>query len=128
MSEQKRNVRDEAWAKNAPEYFVEGIAIMVETRDEARALLTRLNEREAELRGREQMLQEQREAFSAALVDMRAFANQIYGPDSELTKINTRLADLPRVGDVERRLDEHDGALSDLKSRVTELENQRKTA
>jgi hypothetical protein len=65
---------------------------------------------------------------------MKSFANQLYGPDSELTKINLRLADLPRIDEVTRRLDEHGKRLDehgtsmeDLRSRVTSLE-QLKTA
>lgn len=127
MSEQKRSVRDEPWAANAPDYMVAAIDLLVETRDEARQLLTKLNEREADLRNQAQVLEEQKQAFGKSLVDMREFANSLYGPDSELTKINLRLADLPRVDEVIRQLIDHKQRLGDLESRVTNLE-QRKTA
>lgn len=132
MSEQKRNVREEEWAKHAPDYLVEAIVTICEARDENRELLNRINQREAELSGREQIFKDQMQSFTAAVNDMREFANRLYGPESELSKINKRLAELPQV---ESRLNEHGAAitehgaaLTDLQSRVTELEKQRKTA
>ncbi len=125
MSEQKRNVRDEPWAKNAPEYMVEAIALLVEGREEGRAMLAMLNARESTLSqreeavvNREQIVGDREAAFVQAAADMKSFVNRIYGPDSELTQINARLADLPRVDDVSRRLDDHERRLDELERKT----------
>lgn len=97
MSEQKRSVREEPWAKELPDYMVVAIDLLVENRDDTRELLTKLNAREADLNHRES-------AFVKAVGDMQALVNQILGPDSELAQIKNRLQDHDsRLGALERK-------------------------
>ena len=123
MSQDRTNVREQEWAKHAPDFMVAAIEQVVGARDDIREMLGRLNEREANLTQREQVVGERENAITKAADDMKQFANQIYGPDSELAKVNLRLEELPSI---KGRLDSHDRDLSELKSRVTTLE-QRKT-
>jgi len=99
---ENRDVRKEPWAKNAPDYMVEAIAAIVETRDDCRQLLGELNARDAEHRSRVRLLEEQRAAFQAAVADLKEYADKLYGPDSEVTALHKALGDLARrVDDLE---------------------------
>ena len=135
MPDTKKSVRDEPWFKNVPEYMGEAIVLITETRDEARMILARLLERE-------QVLGDREGALIAAIKDMKDFANQLYGPESELSKINAKLDAIDRA--IAKRDTEHSqqiqkisgeqatfmewckGQVEGLRTRVSELE--RKTA
>lgn len=84
MTDTKTSIRDEPWFKNVPEYMGEAIVLITENRDETRMLLARLQDRE-------QILVDRETALMSAIKDMKDFANLLYGPESELTKINTKL-------------------------------------
>lgn len=90
MSDQK-DLRNEPWAKNTPEYALEAIIQISDARHEILAAMKLINERNAELASREQVLMDREQAFVNAAADLKTFANSIYGPDSELTKLNARL-------------------------------------
>lgn len=92
-------------AAGAPDYMVLIITEVVGTKDEIRAMMAELNTRSVDVRQREQVvaereqvLKEQQQAFMDAAKDMKEFANRIYGPDSELTKINAKLGALEAAG------------------------------
>ena len=123
-----KEIREQAWAKNAPDYFVEGVCVMVDARDDMRAMVAQLNERYASmtrwyerLEHREQVLDERENSLRNAMDNMTAFVNQTYGPDSEIAKLNRRL---DRADETSRRVDSHATKLSDLEGRVTALERK----
>lgn len=113
MPETKTSLRDEPWFKNVPEYMGEAIVLITEARDEARMLLARMQDREEVLGDRET-------ALMSAIKDMKTFANQLYGPESELTKINAKLDAIEAAGTSrdqahDRQLDQISGAHAQLK-------------
>jgi hypothetical protein len=61
-------------------------------------MMAALNTRAVELNHRERMLEDRQQAFVNAAMDMKAFAERIYGPDSELTKINQKLGGIEASG------------------------------
>lgn len=105
---EKKSVRDEPWVKNAPDYMVEVVVQITEARDDCRKMMELLNAREARLAERELINADRESAVVQAAADIRSFANQVYGPDSELSQIK--------------------GTVIKLEERVTALEKDRKTA
>lgn len=91
MSDPK-DLRNEPWAQHIPPYLVEVIAQVSDAKDEILKAMTLINERTADLRNREQLLLAREESFVNAAADLKEFANRVYGPDSELTKIHAKLA------------------------------------
>ncbi len=112
MSETKPSLRDEPWFKNVPEYMGEAIVLITETRDEARMLL-------ALLQDREQVLGDRETALMSAIKDMKDFANQLYGPNSELTKINTKLDAIEQAGS--KRDDAHSRQIEQISGEHAQL-------
>lgn len=104
MSE-KQDIHAALKTAGAPDYMVLLITEMSGTKDEIRAVMAELNtrasdvkQREDAVQQREQVLQDQQQAFMSAVEDLKAFVNRIYGPDSELTKINQKLGGLESAG------------------------------
>lgn len=89
MSEDKKP--NEAWRTQVPDFMIAAIDNICDTRDEIRKVHEALTLRTMELNDREQMIRDREKAIVDAAADMKAFANRIYGPDSELTKINQKL-------------------------------------
>jgi len=114
MSETKTSVRDEPWFKNVPEYMGEAIVLITETRDEARMMLARLQDRK-------EVLDDRETALMSAIKDMKEFANLLYGPDSELTKINAKLDTIERAGAA--RDDTHSRQLEQISGEHAQLED-----
>lgn len=104
MSE-KKDISAALKAAGAPDYMLLIITEVVGAKDEIRAMMAALNARSVDVRQREdavlqreELLRDQQQAFVSAAEDMKAFANRIYGPDSELTKINQKLGGIETAG------------------------------
>lgn len=109
MSE-KKDISAALKAAGAPDYMVLIITEVVGAKDEIRAMMAELNTRSVDVRQREdavlqreEVLRDQQQAFVSAAEDMKAFANRIYGPDSELTKINQKLGGIESAGAIRDR-------------------------
>lgn len=154
----KTNVRDEPWFKNVPEYMGEVVVLITDAKDAAQALMAKLDDREGRLDNREAelsnlavVLDDRGTALLLAVDDMKAFANKLYGPESELTRIHQKLASIEKSNTdrhtehtrqleafeanqarfrewVNGKLEDVDGRLTDFNRRLTELETQRKNA
>lgn len=111
---ERTNIRDQEWTKNAPDFMVAAIEQVVGARDDIREMLGRLNQLESNVRNQQQVITDRESAVIKAVTDLKTFANQIMGPDSELQKLSRRLDKLPAV---EQRL-------GDLETRVLELEKK----
>ena len=101
----KQTILDALKVAGAPDYMVLIITEVVGAKDEIRAVMAELNtraidvrQREDAVQQREQVLQDQQQAFMSAVEDLKTFVNRIYGPDSELTKINQRLGGIEAAG------------------------------
>jgi len=57
-----------------------------------------LNQREQLIEDRERLFEDRQQAFLGAAHGMKEFANRIYGPDSELSKINQKLGGIEAAG------------------------------
>lgn len=91
--------------QNVPEWLGEVIALVTENRDANRTFLERLNQHEAllterqgkleaideHLRNKALVLADQQQALINAVSDLKEFANSIYGPQSAIAQINTKL-------------------------------------
>ncbi len=100
-----QDVHEALKAAGAPDYMVLIISKIMGAEDAVREMMAALSARSVELHqreqaieNREQMLEERQLAFVSAANDMKAFAARIYGPDSELTKINSKLGSLEMSG------------------------------
>ena len=154
----RKSVREEDWFKNVPEYMGEIVVRITEAKDAAQDLMVKLDEREGRLDNREAelsnlatVLDDRGNALLSAVSDMKAFANQLYGPESELTRIHEKLASIEKSNtdrhtDHTRQLEafeanqsrfrewvndkfgEIDVRLSDFNQRLLELESARQSA
>lgn len=105
MSDEKQDIDAALKAAGAPDYMVLIITKIMGAEDAIREMMAKLSaeaveikQRRQEVENAEQILAERQEAFVSAAKDMNGFANRIYGPDSELTKINQRLAGIEASG------------------------------
>jgi peptidoglycan hydrolase CwlO-like protein len=94
----RERVRDQPWAKNIPDYMLEAIANVSDARHDILDALKAINRINADLvkfntdlRDREQLIKDREDSVVNTASDLSAFANKIYGPDSELTKILSKL-------------------------------------
>lgn len=146
MSE-KQDLSAALKAAGAPDYMVLIITEVTGAKNEIRAMMAELNtravdvkQREEAVSEREQVLQDQQAAFVNAAGDMKEFVGRIYGPDSELTKINQKLGGIESAGAARDRryvdrfqaIDENQARLKDsldhrfkeVGDRVVKLENR----
>lgn len=108
----KEDIHDALKAAGAPDYMVLIITKIMGAEDANREMLAalntrtvELNQRERSLEGREQavldaarVITEREQAVVNAAKDMKEFASRLYGPDSELTKINQKLGAIESAG------------------------------
>jgi c-di-GMP-binding flagellar brake protein YcgR len=101
----KQDIHEALKAAGAPDYMVLIISKIMGAEDAVREMMAALSARSVELHQREQvlehgeqMLADRQQAFVDAANDMKAFATKIYGPDSELTKINAKLGAIESAG------------------------------
>lgn len=92
-------------AAGAPDYMVLIISKIMGAEDANREMMAMLsaqavdlNQREVLIQNHEQVIREREQAFVDAARDMMDFANRLYGPDSELTKINQKLEAIESAG------------------------------
>ncbi len=101
MSEQ--SIQEALKQAGAPDYMVLIITKIVSAEDAIREMQASLSRRSVELSQREQVHEEQQEAFVKAVKDMNEFTNRIFGPESELAKINSEIIHIKqRVADLEK--------------------------
>lgn len=134
-------LRAEPWFKNVPDWMGEVVVRITVAKDAATKLLAKLDERQ-QAQDRRDELQEQRDqklrdredALLRAVEDMKQFANRIYGPDSELTKIHQKLGALESAGiardkryaDRFETIDANQTRIKDdMERRVTKLEESK---
>lgn len=136
----KSDVHDALKAAGAPDYMVLIISKIMGAEDAVREMMAKLNEQAVDLKQREQamqnheqMLHEREKAFVDASRDMMDFANRLYGPDSELTKINAKLESIETAGATRdkryterfRDVDSNHSSFKDwVKERFQEVENR----
>lgn len=139
----KRNIRNEPWAANAPEWLIEVIAQITENREEnqkvlavATELMQRLEQMEQRLSNGSAVLQGKEEALVKAVTDLKDFANTIYGPESAVSQINAKLdniqvtlanerkANEQRFKELELARDENDEWRKECEARMDDFERQ----
>ncbi len=105
MSDEKLAIDAALKAAGAPDYMVLIIGKIMGAEDAIREMMAKLSAEAVELKQRERaieeaemMLADRQEAFVEASRDMKEFVNRIYGPDSELTRINARLGGIEAAG------------------------------
>ncbi len=151
----KISVRDEPWFKNVPDYMGEVVVLLTEQKELAQEMMVKLDAREERLDAREAelsslavVLGDRGDALLNAVNDMKSFANKLYGPESELTRIHQKLASIEQSNTdrhteharqletfetnqarfrawVNGKFEEMDGRLTDLNRRLVELEGRR---
>lgn len=84
--------RNEPWRKQVPDYMVAAIDSICDARDDIRSMQAELSKSKQELGYKEQIIGDREQALLSAIDDMKEFASRLYGPDSELTKINQKLS------------------------------------
>ena len=123
--------RNEPWRAQMPDYMVAAIDSICEARDEIRAMQAELSKGQQELNNKEQIIGDRERSLLNAIDDMREFANRIYGPDSELTKINTKLGSIESASAARetaikdsftRRFEQVETRVRQLEDRVGDLE------
>jgi len=105
MSDEKQDISAALKASGAPDYMVLIISKIMGAEDAIREMSAKLSAEAVEIKHRQQAVEsaelalaERQAAFVQAAEDMKDFANRIYGPDSELTKINQRLDSIESAG------------------------------
>lgn len=94
----KEDIREALKKAGAPDYMVLIISKIMGAEDANREMLAALNARTVELNQRERIIEDREQAVINAAKDMRQFAEQLYGPSSELTKINAKLGAIESAG------------------------------
>jgi uncharacterized protein (DUF3084 family) len=101
----KQDIHEALKAAGAPDYMVLIISKIMGAEDAVREMMAELsaravdlNKRELLIENREQLLEDRQQAFLNAAKDMKDFAARLYGPDSELSKINQKLGGIEAAG------------------------------
>lgn len=116
----RRDIRTEPWFPNVPEWLGEVLAQLTENRDSNADMLRQLLENtggtarvierleamEMRLENQATVLSEKQEALVKAVVDLKEFANSLYGPQSAFTQINTKLDSIRTLMDQDRQANE----------------------
>lgn len=125
MSETK-DVRDEPWFKNVPEWMGEVVVRITEARDAATSLMRELSARDDAITNREDIAAEKEQALASAISNVTDFANKLYGPESAIAQINSKLDSIERrITDDRSKMDER---FTGIERRLDVLERARKTA
>lgn len=115
MSEQQR-ILDALKQAGAPDYMVIIITEIVGAKDAIREAQSAISVRTLDQQQQAQLLDERYAAFLKAAKDMTDFANRLYGPESELSQVNEKLAAAASRDNALEKL------VSALDERVTVLE------
>lgn len=117
-SEPKKDVRDEDWYKNAPDWAGEVVVRITEARDDLLTAMKKLDERELAQQAREQVHAEREEAFVRAAADIKELLNQTYGPDSAVMRI------AQRVDNIDSNMEKVSGQLDEIQDIHTEFRGE----
>lgn len=104
--------KNEAWREQAPDFMVMAIDTVLGARDDIRIMMEHLNTKSVDLNDKQQVMNEREEAFTNAVLDLRSLANKFYGPDSELSQVQSK------IYKIEERLDIAEKGIIDLKRKV----------
>ena len=101
----KQSIDEALKAAGVPDYMVLVINKIMGAEDAIREMMAALSARSVDIHHREQVLEsrevlfeERQKAFGHAVEDMKQFASRLYGPDSELSKINQKLGAIEMAG------------------------------
>lgn len=121
----KQSIQDALRQAGAPDYMVLIITKIVSAEDAIREMQATLSSESVSQRQSQQVLDERQAAFLKAAQDMTDFANRLYGPESELSKVNQKLETLESTAST--RDNQIEKLVRGIEDRVTKLE-QRKSA